>query len=107
MIYNNLIAATKKIKKTNRYTNLAILAFKLQEQTIAAHVPHSCARYFQFRLWLKALIITDEMVILWIIISLKNLQNLLVICLAGAKLDLKSHVVFVFAYKTATINPVL
>lgn len=28
LTYNNLIANTKEIKKTNKYTNLAILVFK-------------------------------------------------------------------------------
>ena len=59
-----MIAATKKIKETNRYTNPTILAFEQQVQIVAAHTPHSYARYFQFRLQLKALMITNGMPIL-------------------------------------------
>lgn len=50
--------------------------------------------------------ITDGIVLLWITINLADLQNLLVICLAKVKLDLKLDVVSVFACKIATINPV-
>lgn len=49
--------------------------------------------------------IIDEMATLWIIMSPADLHNLLVICLAGVELDLRPDVAFVFAYKTATMNP--
>lgn len=50
--------------------------------------------------------ITNETAILWIIISLADLQNPLVISLAGVELDLGSDVASVFACKISTMNPV-
>lgn len=50
--------------------------------------------------------ITDGMTTLWIIINPADLWNLLVIRLAGVKLELGSDIVSVFTCKTATINPV-
>ena len=103
LTHNVLIAAAKEIKETNRCTNPAILAFEQQVQTVAAHAPHSYARCFQFRLRLKALMITDGMATLWITISPADLRNPLVICLAGVELDLRADIAFVFACKTATM----
>lgn len=40
MTYSKLVAAIKKIKKTNRGTNLAILAFEWQKQTVAAYISY-------------------------------------------------------------------
>ena len=50
LIYNDLTAIAKEIKETNRYTNLAILAFEQQVQTVTVHAPHLYVHYFQFRL---------------------------------------------------------
>ena len=106
LTHDDLIAAAKEIKETNRCTNPAILALERQVQTVAAHAPHSYARCFQFRLRLKALMITDGMATLWITISPADLRNPLVIRLAGVELDLGANIASVFARKTATMNPV-
>lgn len=50
LTYNNLIAIVKKIEKTNRYINQAILALEQQIQIMAIHTPYSYAHYFHFRL---------------------------------------------------------
>lgn len=104
LTYDDLIVAAKKIKETNRYTNPAILALKRQIQTVAAHAPHLYAQCFPFRLQMKALMITDRMATLWIIITPADLQNSFVICLARVELDLKADITSVFTRKIATIN---
>ena len=101
-----MITIIKKIKETNRCTNPAILALEQQVQIVITHVPHLYARCFQFKLRLKALMITDRIPILWITINPTDLQYLFVICLARVELDLESDVAPVFARKTAIINPV-
>lgn len=50
--------------------------------------------------------ITDGITILQITISPADLQNLLVICLAGVELDLGVDIASFFVRKTATMNPV-
>lgn len=101
-----MIAAAKEIKKTNKYSNLAILALKWQIQTVAIYASYLYIHCFQFRLWLKALIVINKMAILWIIISLVNLENLLIIHLIKVKLYLKVDIASVFIYKIAIISPV-
>lgn len=61
LTHAQLIAAAIEIKETNQCTDPTILALERQVQTMAAHAPHSYARCFQFRLRLKALMITNGM----------------------------------------------
>ena len=101
-----MIAATKEIKETHRCTHPAFLALEQQVQTVAAHASHVCARCFQFKLRLKALMITNGMPILWITINPADLRCPLIIRLARVELNLGSNVAFVFIRKTATMNRV-
>lgn len=59
MTNNNLIAMVKEIKETNRYTNPGILALERQVQILAVYSSHSYTYCFQFRLRLKAFMITN------------------------------------------------
>ena len=59
-----MTTATKEIKRTNKYTNQAILAVERQVRTVAAYALNSYIHCFQFRFELKVLIITDRMAIL-------------------------------------------
>lgn len=104
--HHNLITVTKKIKKTSRYTSLAIFTFEWQIQTVVVHTPYLYVQCLQFRLQLKALIITDGMTIFWIIISPVDQRNLLVIRLIWVELDLRSDIASIFVRKTAIMNPV-
>lgn len=103
---SQLVVAAKEISEINKCTDPAILALEQQVQTAAAHAPHSYAQCFQFRPKLKALMITDRMPALWVIINLSDLQCLLVIRLAGIQLDPGKDIMSAFTRKTATMNPV-
>lgn len=107
LTHAQLIAAATKIKETNQGTDPAILALERYVQTVAAYVPHSYAQYFQFWLWLKALMITNGMLVFWITINLADLQFFLVIPLAGVNLDLRNNTQSAFAHKTGIINLVV
>lgn len=106
LIYSEIIAAVKEIKETNRCTHPAILAFEQQVQTVAPHASHLYTRCFQFRLRLKALMITNGMPIPWITINPADLWCPLITYWTRIELDLGSNVVSVFVRKTATMNPV-
>ena len=99
-----LIAVATKIKKTNRCTDIAILALEQPVQTVAAHAPHSYAQCFQFWLELKALVVANGMLVFWIIINPADLQYPFVIRFAGIELELSSKIQSDFWRKTAIIN---
>ncbi len=101
-----LIITAIKIEETNCCTDTAILALERDVQTVAAHAPHLYAQYFQFRMQLKVLIVTNGMPVFWITINLVDLQCPLVIRFAGVELELLCKIQSVFRRKTATINPV-
>ena len=46
LTYNNLIIIAKEIKETNRCTNLAILAFEQQIQTVVIYASYLYTHYF-------------------------------------------------------------
>lgn len=73
---------------------------------MAAYTFHSYLQYFKFQLRLKTLIITNGILVLWIIINLADLQYLFVIHLVRVKLDLGNNTQSAFARKMAKINPV-
>lgn len=104
LTHAQLVAVVTEIKKTNRCTDPAILALETHVQTVAAHAPHPYARCFQFRLRLKALMITNGMPVFWIKINPADLRCPLVIRLAGVELNLDRETQSAFAQTTATMN---
>lgn len=70
---NKVIVAARKIKCATKCTNQAILALKWQVQIVAAHVSDLYIQYFQFKLRLKTMIITNKKLILWITINWADL----------------------------------
>ena len=60
-----LIATATKIKETNRCTNTTILVLKQYVLTVIAYAPYLYAQYFQFWLYLKALIIANSIICLF------------------------------------------
>ncbi len=102
--YTQLIAVAMEIKETNWCTDTTILALERHVQTVAAHAPHLYARYFQFWLQLKALMVAYGMPIFWITINPADLRCPLIICLADVELELSSDIQSAFQRKTATMN---
>ncbi len=92
IIYTWLTATATEIKEINWCTDAAILALERHIQSVAAHRPHSYTRCFQFRLWLKALMVANSISVFWITFNLADLQYPLVIRLAGIELELSSEI---------------
>lgn len=73
LTYSQLVIIVKKIKKTNKCTDQAILILEQQVQTVAVHTPHLYAQCFYIRFKFKPLMITDRMPALWIKINPSDL----------------------------------
>ncbi len=101
-----LITIATKRKDTNWCTNIAILALERYVQIVPAYVLHLYVWSFEFWLQLKAIMVTNGMLIFYIIINPADLQCLLIIYLTSIKLELSNKIQSIFWCKTATMNPI-
>lgn len=76
-----------EIITTNRCTNLAISTLKCQVQIIASCSPHLFTKCAEQSLFIRALMISDGMSILWITLNLSNLQSFLVLIFADVRFE--------------------
>ncbi len=53
------------VRSTNTSTHPGIFALERQVQLAAAHVPHSYAKCFQYRLQMRVLMVTKGMPLFW------------------------------------------
>lgn len=86
--------------------NPIVLALKQLVQLVSAHLPHSFAKCYEYRLQLQALMITDEMPLLWITFNPSDLQCPIVLWLARVSLPISNIAISAFKIATATMNPV-
>ncbi len=61
-----LCKVAEAVRSTNTCTHPGILALECQVQLVAAHVPHPYAKYFQYRLQMRALMVTKGIPPFWI-----------------------------------------
>ena len=101
--------AANEIKTIGKCTNPAILKLERQVQIVAAQTPHSFARCAEQAIHIKALMISDGMLVLWITLNPSDLQCFLVLILAGVQCEdsRNSNTADAFARATATMNPIV
>lgn len=104
--YDELCEAADAVRSTNTCTHPGILALERQVQLVAAHVPHSYAKCFQYRLQLRALMVTKGMPPFWITVNPSDLRCPIVLWLAGVAVSFSESTTSAFRYATATMNPV-
>lgn len=104
----NLHKAATKIKITGRCINSAILTLKCQVQIIASCFCHLFGKYAKQSLFIKVLMISDGMSILWITLNLLDLQSFLILIFVGVRFDHNGSITSKdeFRQVTAMINPV-
>ncbi len=104
--HNQLCKAAKLVRTTNTYKDLAVLALKNLVQLVSAHVPHSFAKCHEYRLQMRALMITNRMPVLWITFNLSDLRYPIILWLAWIRLPVSDNTISAFKTATATMNPV-
>ncbi len=68
-----LCEAVEAVRSTNTCTHPGIRALERQVQLVTAHVPHSYAKCFQYRLQMRALMVTKRMPPFWATFNLSDL----------------------------------
>lgn len=104
--HKQLCKAAELVKTTNTCTDPAVLALEQLVQLVSAHMPHSFAKYYKYRLQLRALMITNGMPLLWITFNPSDLRCPIVLLLAKVSLPVSDGAASAFKTATATMNPV-
>ena len=81
--FSQLEAAAIEIKKTGKCTDSTIFKLERQVQVVAVTTPHSFAKCADQAIHMKALMLSDGMPVLWIMINPSDLRSVLVLVLAG------------------------
>lgn len=105
-MHSQLYEAAEVVRTTNTCKDSAILALERLVQLVAAHVPHSFAKCYQYRLHLRALMVIDGMPSLWITFNPSDLRCPIVLHLAGVTMPVTDATASAFRSHTATMNPV-
>ncbi len=103
--HNQLCKAVELVRTTNTYKNPAVLALENLVQLVSAYIPHSFAKCHEYRLQMRALMITNGMPVLWITFNPSDLRCPIVLWLAGIRLPVFDNTASVFKTATATMNP--
>lgn len=83
----DLNKAAAEIKKTKKCSNPDILILERHVQIVATHSPNFFAKYFEQRLIIKALIISNRISLLWIMLNLLDFCSFLVLILTRVQLE--------------------
>ncbi len=104
--HNQLCEVAELVRTTNTCKDPAVLALENLVQLVSAHVPHSFAKCYEYRLQMRALMITNGMPVLWITFNPSDLRCPIVLWLAGIRLPVSDNTASAFKTATATINPI-
>ncbi len=104
----DLNKAAVEIKTTGKCTNPAILTLERQLQIVASHSPHSFAKCAEQNLFIRSLMISNGMSIIWITLNPSDFRSFLVLILASVRLEDSGSSTSAekFRWATAVMNPV-
>ncbi len=105
--HNQLCKAVELVRITNTCKDPVVLALENLIQLVSAYVPHFFVKCHEYRLQIRALMITNGMPVLWITYNSSDLRRPIVLWLAGIRLPVSDNKASAFKTVTATMNPVV
>lgn len=104
--HTQLEHAATEIKSIGKCSNLAILSLEYQVQIVASRASNSFAKYAEQAVYIKALMMSNNMPVIWMTFNLNNLKSKLVLTLAGVCYKINNRAAAKIYAATATMNSV-